>query len=57
MTQLYQVRFTSRDTGRSHVESYRTAKRAREVVDLTYQRHTAANTDAEYLGARSGWSA
>ena len=50
MTKPYKVRFTARDTGRSHIEAYRTAKRAREVVDLTYQRHANANTDAEYLG-------
>ena len=50
MPKKYAVRFTSRDTGRSFVELYRTARRAREVVNLTYQRHAAANTDAEYLG-------
>lgn len=51
MKKVYQVRFTSRETGRSLLESYRTARRAKEVVGLTYTRHEGANIDAEYIGA------
>ena len=55
MATSYKVRFTSRDTGGTHIGSYRTAKRAHEVVGLTYSRHGAANTDAEYIGHQEGW--
>ncbi len=51
MSKVYQVRFTSRDTGNAFVQSYRTARRAKEVVGLTYTRHAGANIDAEYIGA------
>jgi hypothetical protein len=51
MATFYKVRFTSRETGKSIVQGYRTARRAKEVVKLTYTRHAKANTDAEYLGA------
>ena len=50
MEKVYQVRFTSRETGNSVLQSYQTARRAREVVDLTYIRHAGAKIDAEYLG-------
>ena len=46
----YKVRFTDLKTGRTHVEAYSTAKRAKEVVALVYTRHAAAETDAEYIG-------
>ena len=52
---VYKVRFTARETGRTHICSYATAKRAREVVELTYSRHGAANIDAEYIGRMDGW--
>ena len=51
MATFYKVRFTSRETGKSIVQGYSTARRAREVVNLTYSRHAKANTDAEYIGA------
>lgn len=51
MKKVYQVRFTSRETGKSFLQSYRTARRANEAVGLTYTRHAGANIDAEYLGA------
>jgi hypothetical protein len=49
-TPKYAVRFTAKDTGRSHLEIYMTARRAKEVVLLASTRHSAANTHAEYLG-------
>ncbi len=56
MSKVYQVRFTSRDTGKAFVGSYRTARRAKEMVNLTYTRHAGANTDAEYIGAAPAFS-
>ena len=50
MVEQYLVKFTDRKTGRSQIVPYGTAERAREVVSLTYQRHAAAETDAEYIG-------
>ena len=51
MKKVYHVRFTNRETGKSVLQSYRTARRANEVVGLTYTRHAGANIDAEYIGA------
>ena len=51
MKKVYQVRFTSRETGKSLLQSYRTARRAKEAVGLTYTRHAGAKIDAEYIGA------
>ena len=51
MKKVYQVRFTSRETGNSVLHSYQTARRASEAVGLTYTRHAGAKTDAEYIGA------
>ena len=51
MKKVYQVRFTSRETGRSLLQSYRTARRAKEAVGLTHTRHASADINAEYLGA------
>jgi len=48
---VYQVRFTSRETGNSFLNSYQTARRAREAVGLTCTRHAGAKIDAEYIGA------
>ena len=49
MKNQYKVRFTF-PNGRSLIEGYATARRAKEVVALTHGRHAAADTKAEYLG-------
>ena len=49
----YYVRSTDRASGRSMIEAYATARRAKEVVEITHARHAAANTDAEYIGRMS----
>lgn len=48
-SQRYYVRFTAAN-GRSTLESYPTARRAKEVVRITLTRHAAAQTSAQYLG-------
>jgi hypothetical protein len=48
----YRVKFIPNDDpdGRGYIESYSTARRAKEVVELTHTRHRAAETHAIYLG-------
>lgn len=50
MKNPYQVRFTPEGSTQSTVIGYSSARRAKEIVELTHTRHAAAKTKAEYLG-------